>query len=260
LATNLSYDDTGSQSYKNVKTEIDALNSKLDSTTSILTSSIESADQEYNLDTLLERVITNKVKLETFVDELNGAVGDSNNGVVSLMEQVAANKADVAAEIVNRGNAVTALTTTVTNNASLQVSDKTARVDAIALINSTNTHQYIVDGEGAQPVFTCGSVPMQDNFGVPVIKAGELQQIHYLAVTPDGSLTGAHTMSLDIEVWNLAGTKVSTNTVVFTNNVTVHTFGTAVTLPTSCNIVVKYNTNVSTYHADSRFRLALKVL
>lgn len=52
LAANLSYDDTGSQSYKNVKTEIDALNDKLDSTTSILTSLIESVDQEYNLDTL----------------------------------------------------------------------------------------------------------------------------------------------------------------------------------------------------------------
>lgn len=176
------------------------------------------------------------------------------------MEQVAQNKADVAAEIVNRENAVSALTTTVTNNASLQASDNTARADAIALINSTNTHYYIVDGEASQPVFTCGSVPMQDNFGVPVIKAGELQQIHYLAVTPDASLTGAHTMTLDIEVWNLAGTKVSTNAVTFTNNVTVHTFATAVTLPASCNIVVQYKSNVNSYHADSRFRLSLQCL
>ena len=71
-AASVSYIESGS-TYKNVKTEIDALNDKLNSTTSILTSSIESADQEYNLDTLLEHVITNKVKLETFVDELNGA-------------------------------------------------------------------------------------------------------------------------------------------------------------------------------------------
>ena len=115
LASSLSYDESGV--YKNVKTEIDALNSKLSST-----SSLESADQQYNLDTLLERILTNKIKLETFVDELNGAVGDSNSGVISLLEQVAANKANSAAEIVNRGSAFDTLTATVTSNASLEAS------------------------------------------------------------------------------------------------------------------------------------------
>jgi peptidoglycan hydrolase CwlO-like protein len=101
-----------------VKSEIDALNSKLNSTISILTSSIESTDQEYDLDELLERVVTNKVKLETFVNELDGAVGDGNSGVVSLMEQVAQNKADGAAEVSARGTAVSNLASTVSTNSS----------------------------------------------------------------------------------------------------------------------------------------------
>ena len=261
LATNLSYDDTGSQSYKNVKTEIDSLNSKLNSTTSILTSSIESANQEYNLDDLLSRVVTNKVKLETFVNELNGAVGDGNSGVVSLMEQVSQNKADGVAEVSARGTAVTNLTSTVSSNSSLQISDNTARETAIALINSTNTHQYLVEGEGTEPSFSVGgSVPMDDAFGIPVLKAGLLQQIHFLAKTPDNSLTAGHTMTIDVEVWNSAGTKISTSSIPFVNKFMVHTFGTAVTLPAQSNIVLKYKSKINTYHDDSRFRLALQVL
>lgn len=257
-ASSLAYDDSGS--FKDVKSEIDSLNSKLSSTTSILTSSLESADQQYNLDTLLERVITNKIKLETFVDELNSAVGDSNSGVVSLMEQVAANKANIAAEIVNRGSAFDTLTATVASNASLQSSDNSARVAAIALINSTNTHQYVIDGEGSQPMFSSGMSPMEDNFGIPVIKAGALQQIHFLSKAPDNSITGAHTMTLDVEVWSLVGAKLSTNSVTFSGNASVHTFSSSVALPAHSNIVVKYKSNTQTYHTDSRFRLALQIL
>lgn len=257
-ASSLSYDDSGS--YKNVKTEIDSLTAKLNSTTSILTSSLESPDQEYNLDTLLERVITNKIKLETFVDELNGAVGDSNSGVVSLMEQVAANKASIAAEITNRGNAVSSLSDTVTANYNTQQSDNTARADAIALINSTNTHQYIVSAEGGTPVFSDGVVPYEANFGLCVIKSGSLQAIHYLAKTPDNSLTAGHSMTLTFEVWSNAGVLLTSNDVAFTNNFQKTTLGSAINLPDECNIVVKYKSSVGTYHADSRFRLALMVL
>jgi hypothetical protein len=260
LAANLNYDDTGSQSYKNVKTELDALNSKLNSTASILTSSIESTDQEYNLDELLERVVTSKVKLETFVNELNGAVGDADNGVVSLMEQVAQNAADGAAEVSARGTAITTLTSTVTGVSSLQISDNAARETAIALINSTNTHQYLVEAEGTEPSFSCGSSPMDDNFGIPVLKAGLLQQIHYLAKTPDASLTSGHTMTIDVEVYNSAGTKISTSSIAFVDKMMVYTFGTAVTLPAQSNIVLKYKSKIGTYHDDTRFRLALQVL
>ena len=261
LATNLSYDDTGSQSYKNVKTELDNLNSKLNSTTSILTSSIESANQEYNLDDLLARVVTNKVKLETFVNELDGAVGDGNSGVVDLMEQVAQNKADNAAEVSARGTAVTTLTTTVSSNLSLQISDNSARKAAIALINSTNTHQYLVEGEGTEPAFSVGgSVSMDDNFGFPVMKAGLLQQIHFLAKTPDNSLTAGHTMTIDVEVWNSTRTKISTYYIPFVNKFMVYTFSSAVTLPAQSNIVLKYKSKTGTYDVDSRFRLALQVL
>lgn len=258
-ASSLSYDDSGS--YKNVKTEIDSLNSKLNSTTSILTSSLESPDQEYNLDTLLERVITNKIKLETFVDELNGAVGDSNSGVVSLMEQVAANKADVAAEITNRTNAVSSLSDTVTANATQQASDNSARVSDIATINANNTVQYICSGEGASPVFSDGgSIPFDSNFGMPIIKSGSLQAIHYLAKTPDNSLTGGHTMTLTFEVWSSAGVLLTSNDVTFTNNMQKTTLGSAISCPDECNIVVKYKSSVGSWHADTRFRLALMVL
>lgn len=257
-AASLAYDDSGS--FKDVKSEIDSINSKLNSTTSILTSSLESPDQKYNLDTLLERILTHKIKLETFVDELNGAVGDSNTGVVSLMEQVAANKANVAAEIVNRQNALDALNVTVSANASLQASDNSARVADIALINSTNTHQYIVDGEGAQPLFSSGFAPMEDNFGVPVIKAGALQQLHFLSKSPDNSISPSHTITLDVEVWSLAGVKLSTNSVTFSGNAMVHTFSSSVALPAHSNVVVKYKSSTLTWHSDTRYRLALQVL
>jgi hypothetical protein len=257
-ASSLSYDESGV--YKNVKTEIDALNSKLSSTTSILTSSLESPDQAYNLDTLLERVITNKIKLETFVDELNGAVGDSNNGVVSLMEHVAANKANIAAEIVNRGSAFDTLSATVTSNASLQASDNSDRAADIALINSTNTHQYIISGEGGVPVFG-DLIPYESpNFGLPILKAGNMQSIHYLAKTPDNSLSGSHTMTLTFEVWSSAGVLVSSNDVTFTNNFQKHTFSSSVALPAESNMVIKYKSSVGTWHTDSRFRLALQCL
>ena len=257
-ASSLSYDDSGV--YKNVKTQIDALNSKLSSTTSILTSSLESPDQQYNLDTLLERVITNKIKLETFVDELNGAVGDSNSGVVSLMEQVAQNKANIAAEIVNRGSAFDTLTATVTANASLQASDNSDRAADIALINSTNTHQYIISGEGGVPVFG-DLIPYESpNFGLPILKAGNMQSIHYLAKTPDNSLSGSHTMTLTFEVWSSAGVLVSSNDVTFTNNFQKHTFSSSVALPAESNMVIKYKSSVGTWHTDSRFRLALQCL
>jgi hypothetical protein len=257
-ASSLSYDNAGV--YKNVKTEIDALNSKLSSTTSILTSSLESSDQQYNLDTLLERILTNKIKLETFVDQLNGSLSDDNSSVTSLMEQVASNKANIAAEIVSRGSAIDTLSATVASNASLQSSDNSASVAAIALINSTNSHQYIISGEGGVPVFG-DLVPYESpNFGLPILKAGNMQSIHYLAKTPDNSLSGSHTMTLTFEVWSSAGVLVSSNDVTFTNNFQKHTFSSSVALPAESNMVIKYKSSVGTWHTDSRYRLALQCL
>jgi hypothetical protein len=240
--------------------EISALQGILNSTTAVLTSSIESPNQEYYLNDLFSRVVTNKTKLETFVNQLDGAVGDGNSGVVSLMEQVAQNKADGQAEVIARGDAVTTLTSTLTTASSLQSSDNAARVSAIALINSTNTHQYIVDGEGSEPIFSSGSSPYDDGFGLPVLKAGLLQQIHYLAKAPDASLSSGHVMTLDIDVWNSTGVKVTSVSVPFTNKMMVHTFATAVVLPAQSNIVVKYNSSSGAWHEDTRFRLALQVL
>jgi hypothetical protein len=248
------------------RTKIDALKSKLDSTTSILTSSIETADQEYDLEELLTRVLVNKTKfvnktkLEAFVNSLNDAVGDADNTTVSTLEQIYQNIADISAEVTNRTTAITNLTSVVTTNASLQISDNAAREAAIALINSTNTHQYIVEGEGTEPGFTCGLSYMDANFGIPVLKAGLLQQIHYLAKSPDSSLTSGHSMTIDVEVYNSSRTKISTTSIAFVDKFMVHTFSTAITLPTKSNIVLKYKSKIGTYHDETHFRLALQIL
>lgn len=212
------------------RTKIDALKSKLDSTTSILTSSIETADQEYDLEELLTRVLVNKTKLEAFVNSLNDAVGDADNTTVSTLEQISQNVADISAEVTNRTTAITNLTSVVTTNVSLQISDNAAREAAIALINSTNTHQYIVEGEGTEPGFTCGLSYMDANFGIPVLKAGLLQQIHYLEKSPDSSLTSGHSMTIDVEVYNSSGTKISTTSIAFVDKFMVHTFSTLLRL------------------------------
>ena len=75
-----------------------------------------------------------------------------------------------------------------------------AREAVIDLINSTNTHQYLVEAEGTEPAFTCRSSPMDDNFGILVLKAGLLQQIHYLAKKADNSLTAGHKMTHRVKV------------------------------------------------------------
>lgn len=416
----LEYDDNGS--YLDVKAQIDALNAKLSSTASILTSSIESADQEYDLNTLLERVITNKVKLETFVQQLDGAVGDTNVGVVSLMEQVSQNVADLVAETTARISAinneataranadttlnarvlavetlqasdntsiVNALTTetasriagdallqsaldtqvstydarvvsvdsslssltssvtaeaatrasadallntrvgnletqqgldvnTVTSNLSAEV---TARTDADAVIQSAldahiatydarvtavdtslanidlsgavadantytdtqvgivttsiateqassqtkyNTiastrHEYhIVEGEGDEPVFTCGNLPMMDDFGLPMVKASQLDKVGFIAITPDASITNGHTMTLQFDVWSSAGTLLSSTPISFVGRRSIMSV-TTIALPVGCNVVVKYTGKTGVYHVDSRFRLSLQV-
>jgi hypothetical protein len=248
------------QHIRSNEADITAIQNILNSTSSILTSSLESPDQQYNLDELLTKAVSNKVKLETFVHELDGAIGDGNTGVVSLMQQVSQNIVDGAAEVTARGAAVSSLTSTVSGVSSLQISDNAARVSAIELINSTNTVQYLIEGEGSEPSFCCGLSYFDDNFGIPVLKAGLLQQIHYLAKSPDSSLTAGHTMTLDIEVWNAVGTKISTETVAFVNKTMVHTFGSAISLPAYSNIVVKYNSSSGVYIEDTRYRLALQVL
>jgi len=108
----------------NVMTKIDGIESKLNSAVSILT-----ADGiDYTLDQLLNNVVSNKEKLSSFTDALNGAVGDTNTGVVSLMEQVSQNKADIAAESSARTAAESAVTTALGN---IETSLGTVAQDAV---------------------------------------------------------------------------------------------------------------------------------
>jgi hypothetical protein len=75
---------------KNVETEINALANKLNSATTIFT---DAASNDYTLSQLLTKVVDNKAALTTFTEALNGAIDDPDSQVVSLMEQVSANKA-----------------------------------------------------------------------------------------------------------------------------------------------------------------------
>ena len=117
----------------------------------------------------------------------------------------------------------------------------------------------MISGEGSEPVFSCDAIPFDDNFGLPIIDVCFLKRIHYLAKSPHTPLTDSHIMILDVDVWNLEGEKISTNSVVFTNNVTVHTFSDPIVLPAHSNVVVKYRTKIGTFDEYSRFRLALHV-
>ena len=255
----IEYEDGGS--YTDVKTKIDTMNDKLTSATTILTSSVDS--QDYDLETLLNQVVTNKVKLSTFVDELNNAVGDTDSGVISLMEQVAQNKADIATESSARA---TAITTEQTARASAVSGLQTQVTDLDTDLTSTKTtiassfhNTIIVEGESMNPVFSCGSVPFEVDFGIPFCKASELEKICYVALTPDGSITGSHSMTLNFKIYSNTGSLLTTNAITFTNRRQLETLGTPISLPEGSNVVVEYASKVGSWHPDSRFRLSLLV-
>ena len=110
-ATQLAY-RTGADAnaaWVDVETAFTGLENKLNSSVAVFTDSLTSTD--YTLNQLFDTVVANKSKFTTFVDKLNGAVGDADSGVVSLMEQVAANKGDIAAN----ASAITTLQMDLTN-------------------------------------------------------------------------------------------------------------------------------------------------
>ena len=386
-----------------VQTKMEQLEGKLLSTESILTSSLESAGQEYKLDELLQRVVVNKVKLETFVDELNGAVGDGNNGVVSLMEQVAANKGDLASESLARATGIadevvarnaadvalnarllaaeavgvsnaavslasitaetnarvasdtglrtdldaqvakydarvlavdaeiarveaetannleaqkvriqTALTTMVTAEQeqreasdvvltdrisaaeiltashiadvtasdALEVTARIAGDDALqtaldahvvayaarvasvdgslSAVSKAKRDHFVIEGEGADPVFSCGSIPMEPDFGLPIISASELEKLSFICLTPDKSITGAHSMTLQVNVYGASSILLSSTPLTFTGRKFTHELLSPIAFPAGCNVVIKYASKNGTYHIDSRFRMVLQ--
>jgi hypothetical protein len=127
-ATQLQY-RTGADAnnaFVDVETAITGLQEKLNSTVAVFTDSASSTD--YTLNQLFDTVVSNKGKFATFVDKLNGAVGDVDSGVVSLMEQVSANKGDIAAN----ASAISTLQsdmTTAQSDITTAVSDAAAYTD-----------------------------------------------------------------------------------------------------------------------------------
>jgi hypothetical protein len=87
--------------------------------------------------------VDNKNKLTTFTDAVNGAVGDENAGVISLMEQVTQNKLDIAttnstlaAESSAVEEALGAIETSIVN---LETSLQTYADTAVATLETTVT-------------------------------------------------------------------------------------------------------------------------
>ena len=82
-----------------VKTKVNQMSSSIQTLDDKLTGTITILSEDggsYKLDEMLDIIVANKVKLDTFVQlAVDGATGDSDVGSVSLIEAVAQNKADV---------------------------------------------------------------------------------------------------------------------------------------------------------------------
>ncbi len=93
----LSYKD-GAETV-DVKTKVNQMSSSIQTLDDKLTGTITILSEDggsYKLDEMLDIIVANKVKLDTFVQlAVDGATGDNDVGSVSLIEAVAQNKADV---------------------------------------------------------------------------------------------------------------------------------------------------------------------
>jgi hypothetical protein len=96
-AESLSYKD-GAETV-DVKTKVNQMSSSIQTLDDKLTGTITILSEDggsYKLDEMLDIIVANKVKLDTFVQlAVDGATGDNDVGSVSLIETVAQNKADV---------------------------------------------------------------------------------------------------------------------------------------------------------------------
>ena len=298
----------------NLNTSLVGVEAKLNGTASILSE----GGVDYSLDSLLTHVVENKSKLSVFTSTLNGAVGDADAGVITLMEQVAQNKADVSG-VTSRIASEEALQASNHASQAQAISDEsTARVSAIAgakastdaqfatnfgrlgsldasmasLTTSVSTVEanskaytdsailasttpfamdvaakmhaiadsrldyFVVEGEGSEPLFSFGSVPMEDDFGLPIPKQALLQTVDYICLSPDGSITGSHVMNLDIQLFGANGIMIATSPLSFSGR-KQHIVGLPIPMDAGGNVVVKYNSKTGMYPEGSRFRVVL---
>lgn len=292
------------------------VNAKLESSAAILSQ----GGVDYTLDALLSTVVENKSKLTTFTNSLNGAVGDANTGVISLLEQVAQNKADVvtanarvaAAESLQASNhaaqaaaiaaeesarvadlsgfatltdnkllvhtgrldgldtGLATLTTTVDDkdvaaraytDAQIEATTTPFAADVLAKMSTiafTRREQHVVSAEGAVPEFSMDGVPMEADFGLPIDKISQLKAVRYICKSPDGSITQAHSMTVDIKVWSEAGALLSSTPVVFFGR-KASPLVSPISLPPGCNVELKYNQSSGVFPEDTRYRILLSV-
>ena len=279
----------------NVATKVQSLEDKLDGTATVLSE----GGVDYTMQDLLSTVVANKAKFTSFTDAVNGAVGDENTGVVSLMEQVSQNKADIAVETGLRQALRTEYDETVTSvGASIAAAEASAKAFSTAnlaietaaraaLSAQLETHventsaslttltngQYtnaskiqtlagtrydtvMVEGEGDSPVFSCGSVPMEVGFGIPINGDCELVKCVYLARS-SFVFTGGESMTLDFVATDASGLHLWTSQKTFTGQQDFTSF-TLLDLPENGMLEVRYASKVGTnFSSDARFRLSL---
>jgi hypothetical protein len=297
-----------------LNTSLVGVEAKLNGSASILSE----GGVDYSLDSLLTHVVENKAKLSVFTSTLNGAVGDADAGVITLMEQVAQNKADVsgatsriaseealqasnhllhtqaiADESTARVSAIAdakastdaqfatnfgrlgsldASMSTLSTSVSLVEANSKAYTDSAILTATTpfaidvatkmhtiadsRLDYFVVEGEGAEPQFSCGSVPMEADFGLPITKQSLLQTVDYICLSPDGSITGSHSMNLDIQLWGASGNLVATSPLSFSGR-KLHMGGLPIPMEAGGNVVVKYNSKTGMYPEGTRFRVVL---
>ena len=127
---------------RNIGADIEDIQNKLNCLINIVVD-----DKTYDLPDLLDQVRVNKSKLETFVDQLNDAVGDDDSGVVNLMEQVSQSIADLsvvegnlASEVSNRDAAITNLSNSL--NTTISSVNQTIAANATS---DESARQVIVD-------------------------------------------------------------------------------------------------------------------
>ena len=123
----LSYRD-GSE-IVDVKTKINQMTGNIQTLDDKLTGTITILSEDggsYKLDEMLDIIVANKVKLDTFVQlAIDGSTGDTDPGSVSLIEAVAQNKADIFTT-----------TTAVTNEATERLTQDNIIKSSISIANT----------------------------------------------------------------------------------------------------------------------------
>ena len=171
-----------------------------------------------------------------------------------IAEATAASAAEVAARITGDAE-LQALHDAHVGAYDARVLSVNSSLNAIA---KANRDMYVIEGEGNEPVFSCGTIPFASDFGIPIMNASELEKISFICLTPDKSINGSHIMTLQLEVYSPSNQRILTTPISFTGRKHLHIPTTPYALPAGSNVVIRYASKTGLYHPDSRFRMTLQ--